>query len=65
MPAGPARDWREAEVGLAAMKLRLAATVCAVLLLFLGFGATRCARREPGTLRVFGFCVGAGAQGGN
>ena len=47
------------------MKLRLAATVCGVLLLFLGFDAHRCARREPGTVRLVKWCVGPRAQGGN
>ena len=45
--------------------MRRAAVVCAVALLFVGIGAYRCARREPGTARLFGYCVGGRAQGGN
>ncbi len=41
------------------------AVVCEVLLRFLGQSARRCEQREPGTVRLLGFCVGAGAVGGN
>ena len=45
--------------------IRSLAMACAVLILVLGWDAVRCAKREPGTVRLFGYCVGPRAQGGN
>lgn len=45
--------------------MKLLATMCGVLLLFVGVHARRCERRLPGTGRVGGRCVGGGAEGGN